>query len=151
MVWPKEEKKIDIASWVQCGYHTCNTRTRLNTMNSLLQKVCWCFVNTFWAKWGTKTSFFLSTLWKYYLNPLWIKRLMIRNVLVVLWGLHLTWWVYFPYLLFSEFPCWLWVLPFYICLGVDSWISYIWTLGFVNLHVHFFLQTWKVSGYESFK
>ena len=95
--------------------------------------------------------FFLSTLWKYYLNPLWIKRLMIRNVLVVLWGLHLTWWVYFPYLLFSEFPCWLWVLPFYICLGVDSWISYIWTLGFVNLHVHFFLQTWKVSGYESFK
>ena len=24
------------------------------------------------------------------------------------------------------------------------WISYIWTsLGFMNLHVHFFLQTWK--------
>ena len=32
------------------------------------------------------------------------------------------------------------------------WISYIWTsLGFMNLHVHFFLQTWNVSGYESFK
>ena len=63
--------------------------------------------------------FFLSTLWKYYLNPLWTKRLMLRNVLVVLWGLHHTWWIYFLYLLFSEFSCWLWVLPFYICLGVD--------------------------------